>query len=123
MGTLENYTPHRHLTYRPDDGRTVQLPQRGNVRLAEEFAAGGWLADGLPLTLVSYGAVDGLPGPRHGVVLVVSQLVVSALPDRDDLAFPAGLVRDGEGSIVGFRYLARPAAAVEQHAPLREGTA
>jgi len=43
------------------------------------------------------------------VVYVVSQLVVLAHPERDDLVFPAGLERNDEGDVIGFCYLTRPA--------------
>ena len=108
MAGLKNYTPHKMLTYRPDDGDAVLLPQSGNVRLAESFVDGGTLPNGLPLTLLQYGAAEGLPDPVEGVVYVVSQLVVNAHPEREDIVFPAGLVRNDEGDIVGFRLLARP---------------
>lgn len=109
MDLLLNYTPHRVLTYMPRQGSEMVLPQRGNVRLTETLARGEPFPNGLPCTQVGYGAADGLPQPVDGVVYLVSQLVVSALPDRTDLAFPAGLVRNDEGDIVGFRLLARPA--------------
>ena len=109
MTRLANYTPHAVLTYRPDGGDALELPQVGNARCQEEFQADGQFDGGWPRTLMHYGAVNGLPAPEPGTVYVVSQLVVNALPERGDLAFPAGLVRDDEGTIIGFRYLARPA--------------
>lgn len=111
MDALKNYTPHQVLTYCPDDGIAVDLPQVGNARCTEEFIPGGSFPGGQPLTRLRYGEVTGLPEPEPGTVCVVSQLVVNALPDRTDLAFPAGLSRDGGGTIVGFRFLARPAAS------------
>lgn len=109
--TLQNYTPHTELVYRPDDGDPIVLPQQGNARCTEEYQPGGTLPGGELVMHLRYGEVTGLPLPAAGVTYVVSQLVVNALPERDDLAFPAGLVRDDEGTIVGFRYLARPATA------------
>lgn len=110
MTRLVNYTPHAELVFRPVGGEPVVLPQQGNARCAEEFLPDGrFEGTDLPRTLMRYGQVAGLPEPAVGVVVVVSQLVVSACPDRTDLAFPAGLVRDRAGTIVGFRYLARPA--------------
>ena len=109
MTRLANYTPHAVLTYRPDEGETIELPQLGNARCSEEYTPGGEFPSGLPLTLMQYGDVTGLPEPEPDTVYVVSQLVVGALPDRTDLAFPAGLVRDARGDIIGFRFLARPA--------------
>lgn len=108
MIRLENYTPHVLLTYRADGREPIELPQRGNARLSEEYMDGGWLPGGLPLTLVRYGQVSGLPDPAPGAVYVVSQLVVETLPDRDDVCFPAGMIRDDDGTIIGFRHLARP---------------
>ncbi|MDI9385875.1 MAG: hypothetical protein QM518_16415 [Verrucomicrobiota bacterium] len=106
---LQNFTPHRVLTYLPESGPAVDLPQRGNVRLTETFTPGPRFPNGLACTHVDYGTASGLPEPAQGVVYLVSQLVVSAFPDRTDLAFPAGLERDNDGTIVGFRILARPA--------------
>ncbi len=109
METLQNYTPHKMLVYMPEEGSELVLPQLGNVRLTETFRPGKPFPNGLPCTQVGYGDADGLPRPVDGVVYLVSQLVVGALPDRTDLAFPAGLVRNDAGDIVGFRLLARPA--------------
>lgn len=109
MDGLLNYTPHRELIYRPADSEPVVLPQHGNVRLVEEYLAGGSLPNGLPLTWLRYGLAEALPEPQSGVVYVVSQLVVLAHPERDDLVFPAGLERNDEGDVIGFCYLARPA--------------
>lgn len=111
MNRILNYTPHRELTYMPDGGEPIVLPQQGNVRLVEEYQPTDALPNGLPLTWLRYGKPAGLPEPRNGLVYVVSQLVVNACPDRDDLVFPAGLVRNDAGDIVGFRFLARNAPA------------
>lgn len=106
---LMNYTPHKLLMYLPPDGEPLELPQRGNVRLVERHEPGGLFANGLPVTLLSYEQSDALPEPSDDVVLIVSQLVVNAYPGRTDLAFPAGLQRNEQGDIIGFKYLARPA--------------
>ena len=60
---------------------------------------------GVPLTVVSYGAVEGLPGPLLGVLYVVSGLVRAAVPDRRDVASPGELVRDSKGAVVGCKNL------------------
>lgn len=120
MDSLLNYTPHRELIYRPDDGDAIVLRQQGNVRLVEEYLPAGELANGLPLTWMRYGAPDGLPAPAPCVVYVVSQLVANACPERDDLVFPAGLVRNEHGDIIGFRLLARSAPGDEMAE--RQGT-
>lgn len=60
-------------------------------------------ADGVPLLVVSAdaGTVTGLPPAVPGVWLIVSQMVAAAMPHRRDLVFPAQLVRDDAGRIVG----------------------
>ena len=49
----------------------------------------------------SYGKVSNLPEPKDGVLYIVSAAVRTALPERNDLASPAHLVRDEEGRIIG----------------------
>ncbi len=111
MTELRNYTPHDPLVYRRPDADAIVLPQRGLARCREFHAEDGSFdeAGEFPRTLVGYAEVSDLPDPEPGVVYVVSQLVVAACPDRTDLAFPAGLLRDDAGSITGFSLLARPA--------------
>lgn len=108
---LLNYTPHDPLTYRPPGGEAQVLPQLGMARCREEVSDDGSFGDtgDYPRVRIGYGHVTGLPEPTEDAVYVVSQLVVAALPERDDLAYPAGLVRDDQGSITGFSLLARPA--------------
>ena len=62
-------------------------------------------ADGVPLSRVSYGTVEGLPEPAEGTLFVVSALVRSAVPGRSDVASPGDLVRDAGGNVIGCRGL------------------
>lgn len=105
--SLVNLTPHDPLVYIRADGVREELPQAGLARCDETYASQKLFDTNgvLPKTTVTYGAVTGLPDPEPGVVYVVSQIVVDARRDREDLAYPAGLVREGE-RITGFRYLA-----------------
>jgi hypothetical protein len=61
---------------------------------------------------VEYGHVTGLPARRAAgdrvVYYLVSLPVALALPERDDLLVPYREVRDGSGTVVGCRALARP---------------
>ena len=106
--TLKNYTPH-HLTFL-HDGHVTELPSLGTARCQERVTrAGSWdNADRIPRLRVGYGEVSGLPEPQTDVVYLVSQLVVQALPDRSDLAYPHELHRDSAGTITGFSALAVP---------------
>ncbi|MDR1078690.1 MAG: hypothetical protein LBL55_08555, partial [Propionibacteriaceae bacterium] len=64
--------------------------------------------DPLPVVEVESGlSVTGLPSPRSGVALVVSRITAFACPERRDLFFPYGEVRDDQGQIVGCRALGR----------------
>jgi hypothetical protein len=126
MTILTNLTPHAiHLH---NAGHIETLPSVGVARVTETRAPVG-AVDGLPLEVASHGAVEGLPEPREGVLLIVSAMVRSALPDRTDLASPGEVVRDAAGKVVGCRTLTvnRPAPRsplaleVEEHiAVLRE---
>lgn len=61
------------------------------------------------------GAVDGtliyrlftedivnLPDPKPGTYYIVSKRLAQACPERKDLIFPGGVVRDADGHIVGY---------------------
>lgn len=115
---LHNYTPHALLTWLPPDGEPVPLPQLGTARCDEVHLQLGFFDEDqrLPRTVIRYANVTGLPEPEPGVIYVVSQLTVAARPDRDDLAFPAGLRRDAEGTIVGFTLLGRPVSDLTRKA-------
>lgn len=57
-----------------------------------------------------YRNFDGNPADCYAVpaiYYIVSQLVKSALPDREDLLVPAEVVRDEQGHIIGCRSLGR----------------
>jgi len=66
------------------------------------------LVDGLRIDVARtrLGAVRGLPPREPDTLLVVSRVIAEALPARDDLVFPDGLVRDACGVVVGARILA-----------------
>lgn len=105
---LHNYTPHP-LVFRTPDGEELLLPSLGVARCREVHVSDGFFdADQtLPRTIIRYEDVTGLPEPELDVLYLVSQLVVSALPERDDIAYPAGLVRDEDGNVIGFTLLGR----------------
>lgn len=49
----------------------------------------------------SFGEVEGLPEPQEDTAFIVSALVRTALPDREDLLSPGNLVRDDKGAVIG----------------------
>ena len=60
----------------------------------------------IPISSSSYGEVVDLPAPQVGVYYIVSRLVMSACPNRQDLLVPNDLVRDEAGRVIGCRSLA-----------------
>jgi len=120
-----NFTPHSIDVYRrqdvlPDTGRgfvprhgrkpVFIIPSSGLARaMASESPAG--TVDGIPLVEVQYGRLEGLPKPTLGTWLVVSAITAQAARasgrTTDDLLLTTGLVRDGDGRIVGCTAFAR----------------
>lgn len=62
--------------------------------------------DGVPIIEASYGEVVGLPEPQDRVLYVVSQMVANAVK-RPDCIYPARLLRDAHGQIVGCEAFGR----------------
>jgi hypothetical protein len=94
-----NLTPHA-ITIRPEGGGGQTFASQGMARISDATSPAGNV-DGLPVVEVAPGIVTGLPEPREGVVYLVARLVAAAMPDRTDLLFPFGEIRDGGGRIVG----------------------
>jgi len=97
---IVNLTPHDIVVRSGVD--FVTIPSSGVARCAETRTPMGTIADtGIQRFAVSYGAVDGLPAPQADTICVVSAIVRQALPDREDVFSPSGLVRDAEGRVIG----------------------
>lgn len=105
---IRNFTLHDPLVLHTPDG-VFTFPREGIARCQEDVIQDpDWPEVGsLPRRQIRYGTVSGLPDPQSGTVFLVSQLVVAALPDRTDLAFPCDVLRDEQGTPTGFRALGR----------------
>ena len=104
---IVNKTPHEvHIVNRQGE-RIKTFPMEGDpIRLkAEVHDVEGNLRREVPITYTVYAGGDSLPPYVEGVWYIVSQLVLSAFPDRTDLLVPAEVVRDAGGNIVGCRSL------------------
>ena len=84
-----NLTPHRVVvqsTTHPEDGWIFEpsgiLPRLETVEVEAEDT---W---GIPTVSRKLGAVQNLPDPVQGVKLIVSSMILSACPDRNDLVAP-----------------------------------
>jgi hypothetical protein len=92
----------------------LMMVERTQAEVAHHYPAEGsgpWGADTgngvIGLVPVEYGHATGLPAPDGGWFLV-SRALALALPERTDLLVPYREVRDGSGTVVGCRALARP---------------
>lgn len=100
---LVNLTPHE-LNIHTHEG-VVELPPSGEVARCSVSSEEAGELEGIPLSRTTLGKVEGLPAPRPGVWLIVSTLVRTACPDREDLLSPGPLVRDDNGQPIGCRGL------------------
>lgn len=57
------------------------------------------------ITETIFGEVQNLPVVRAGVIYIVSRIVRTACPNRNDLFYPNELVRDLKGNIIGCQSL------------------
>ena len=99
-------TPHPiHIV--DSEGSIIKtIPQSGSlIRLSASTVDAGFTVDDVKITKTVFGTPEGLPDYELGVFYVVSQLVKSALPTREDLLVPAEVVRDNNGNIVGCKSL------------------
>lgn len=102
---LVNCTPHPLTLIRTDGSRLI-LPKGEIVpRLTQSTVDIGSI-DGIRLTETVFGETTNLPEPQDNTVYIVSRLVLSANPYRQDLAVPNDLVRDENGQIIGCESLA-----------------
>jgi len=105
-----NLTPHPVTIINPSGSVTI-TPEGGPLpRLVEETTLMEWSLDRecvvIPITHVRVGSVENLPDVDPDTMLIVSQMVCRACPDRPDLLFPYPVVRDDMGRIVGCEGLA-----------------
>lgn len=95
----ENYTPHPIVVLDGEDKVISEIPSLGQAHCDQ--------VDGDPMQVGDfivksrrYGNVSGLPDAQPGVILIVSQLVAQAAPQRGDLVWPGDVKREN-GQIVG----------------------
>ncbi|MDE3723724.1 hypothetical protein PWG71_20225 [Nocardiopsis sp. N85] len=103
-----NLTPHV-VTVVDEDARVIRTwPGAADpARVEAERVPMGHLDDdkcrGLVPLIVERRTRANLPEPREGVWFIVSSVVGSAHPERDDLLIPSDLVRDKRGVVTACR--------------------
>ena len=103
---LKNMTPHPVIILDKGNEEIARFESAGQIRLAAQTMAASRI-DGIATSRTVFGSPEGLPEYEAGTYYIVSQLVKSSLPDRDDLLVPAEVVRDKSGNIIGCRSLGR----------------
>ena len=81
-----------------------EIPASGLVARVSMKTEPDAVIAGFPTSYTEYGEVENLP-EIEGVSFVVSKMIRDACPDRADLFYPAELVRDTEGNIIGCKSL------------------
>ena len=105
--TIINGTPHAVYILNEDGSILRVFPKsNGMIRVKEENSDVGFI-DGIPISQTKWGEVEDMPEEKPGTYYIVSQLVKNALPTRNDLLVPKGVVRDAQGNIVGCTRLDR----------------
>ena len=108
--TIVNLTPHAVNVINNDNSVAITIEASGNVaRCSQTIDIVGSITLGpvaIPVSSSSYGEVVDLPAPQDNTYYIVSRLVMSACPDRQDLLVPNDLVRDEAGRVIGCRSLA-----------------
>lgn len=105
-----NLTPHAVNIVGDDGSVSVTIPASGDVaRCSQTISIVGSVTLGsvaIPISSSSYGEVVDLPEPQDNTYYIVSRLVMSACPARQDLLVPNDLVRNDAGQVIGCRSLA-----------------
>ena len=98
MSKLINLTPHEVNLVQ--DETTTSYKSEGVVRVETESKQVGSV-NGIGIFKTTFGAVEGLPAPQDEIFYIVSGLVLSACPERDDLLVPNDLLRNDKGLVIG----------------------
>lgn len=106
MAKILNFTPHPIHIVDAEGNQIRTIEVSGLVRLASKTVPSGEI-DGVNITTTQFGEPEGLPEFEEGVYYIVSQLVKSAITEREDLLVPAEVVRDPQGNIVGCKSLGK----------------
>ena len=95
-----NLTPHVVRVLK-QDGSFMKIEPCGIVpRLSAQSVKVGTNLD-VPIFKTVFGETKDLPNKRDNILLIVSAMVRTANPTRDDLVSPKELIRDDNGNIIG----------------------
>ncbi len=108
---LINLTPHP-VNYMDEDNQVIFTLEKceNPPRLSQETIKLESIQFDKHLVNVTgtkFGETQNLPESKDGVYLVVSRLVLSANPERQDLLVPNDIVRNEKGHIIGCKSFAK----------------
>lgn len=106
--TIMNCTPHT-INFVNDAGEVIRSIEPSGIlpRVSSSINLVGDI-DGIPDEETVYGEITDLPEKQDGVILIVSTMVASRLPNRDDLRVPGRQVRNDRGQVIGCKSLSNP---------------
>ena len=94
-----NLTPHE-VSILTEKEEPMVLKSEGIARLKEQQKLVK-VEDGVKLFHTEYLETENLPQPSENTIYIVSMLVAQQHADRKDLAYPARLIRDEKGVVIG----------------------
>ena len=84
------------------DGDVTVIRRDGTVARVNQISTVVDKINGIPVSVVRFGDVVGLPDPVPGVIWIVSALVKQAV-NRSDVVSPGELVRNSDGNVIGCK--------------------
>lgn len=106
MKEILNLTPHDINIY-VNGKEILTIKPYGIIPRCEQKETTLCEINGIPITKQVFVHVYCLPEQEHGVFLIVSKLVASAFPYREDLLIPGPIVRDTDGKPIGCNGLSK----------------
>ena len=92
------------ITAQVENNKIIKTyPSKGMARVSTIRTRKRFTIEDIPVWTKEFGEVNDLPIYSFGIFYIVSQIVKSALPLRDDLLVPDDLIRDNVGNIIGCK--------------------
>lgn len=96
-----NLTPHEINIYGHETVPQWTYPPSGKVARVSQTSEELPAIAGIPVSRLTFGAVENLPEPTPNTIYIVSGLVLSRCTGRNDVFAPGEAVRDGQGRVIG----------------------
>ena len=102
-----NKTPHDVVIYDETETKILKIfpPDGLCTRLRVEFEKVRTEDDGVEIVKAIVKEVNNLPMQREGYCYIVSQMVKTQFPERDDFLVPVRVVKKNDGEKVGCKAL------------------